>query len=102
MTHNALLERWREIVWVCYGISLNFFAFLAAKCYNNGGNGYRCLSGTYTTAWASTDYLDFAFCVLKLLLKMQSLDSVNGISQARIFLRRKVAGLFDKYTRINE
>ena len=33
---------------------------------------------------------------------MQSLDSVNVISQARIFLRRKVAGLFDKYTRIND
>ena len=86
----------------CYGISLNFFAFVAAKCYNNGGNGYRCLSGSYTTAWASTDQLDFAFCVLKLLLNMPSLDSVNVISQARIFIRRKVAEIFDKYTRINE
>ena len=48
-------------------------------------------------AWASTDQLDFAFCVLKLLRKMQSLDSVNVISQAIIFLRRKIAELFDKY-----
>ena len=32
-------------------------------------------------AWASTDQLDLAFCVLKLLLKMQSLDSLN-VSQS--------------------
>ena len=70
------------------------------KCYNTGGNGYRCLSGTNPTSLASADLLDFAFCDFKLLLRMQSLDSVNVISQARISLRREVARLFDKLTRI--
>ena len=37
---------------------MNFYAFQAAKCYNTGG----------------IDRLDFAFCVLKLLLKMLSRD----------------------------
>ena len=33
---------------------------------------------------------------------MQSLDSVNVISHARIFLRREVTGLFEKSTWIND
>ena len=37
-------------------------------------------SGTYHSS-GITDWLDFAFCALKLLLKMQSLESVNVISQ---------------------
>ena len=81
-------------------IPLNFFEFLATKWYNTGGNGYRCLSGTNPISLASADWLDFAFCDFKLLLRMQSLDSVNVISQARISPRREVAGLFDKYARI--
>ena len=53
---------------------------------------YRYVS----TTWASTDWLDFAFCALNMLLKMQSLWSVNVISQD--FLWK----LFDKYNRIND
>ena len=35
-----------------------------------------------STAWASIDAsLNFAFCALKLQLKMQSLESVNVISE---------------------
>ena len=94
LTRNALLQRWREIAWACSRITLNFFAFLAAKCYITRGNWWRCFSGTYPTAWAWTR-LGLAFCVMRLPLKMQSLDSVSVISRARISLRREVTGLFN-------
>ena len=87
-SHNAskkigekLLELAIKLPW----ISLHFWQPRAITL--------RCIS----TAWASKDWLGVAFCTLKLLLKMQSLEeSVNHVISQKFLW-----GLSGKYARTN-
>ena len=92
--HSFLQQkRWKRklFVFAMKPFLLHFIVLLAANWYNI--TYIQCierLDRFISTAWASTDWVDFASCALKLLLKMQSLQSVNVISQECLW------GLFDK------
>ena len=86
-------KRWKrsfqietELLW----ISLHFRQPNAFTLQSMDGNACH----VYINSWASTDWLDFAFCGLELLLKMQSLESEDFISREFLWVH------FDKNTRI--
>ena len=97
-SQNALssftTEKMEEIFWVWNGNGTETLCISGSQMLLHYSQWAKVPIRYISTSWASTDWLDFAFCGLELLLRMQILESVKFISQEFLWVH------FDINTRI--